>query len=410
MSTLYDLLGALPGADADDLRDAFREAVKGVHPDISPTDPDAALKFRLIVYAMEVLRDPEQRAAYDHLLELARRELVSQRIAAKIRNFAFAMIGLASVSVVAVGAYILFAPMSALPPQFRPIVELSPTPTDIGPSSHSARPSLNDDSATARRDMETAKPVEKEEDFLDRWGANDIHPKADRNAETATPAEAQNDVPPRSDATDNNAPAGRNVEAATPATTPDDLLPKSNANDNNPPAGRNADAATPAETPNDLPPRSNANDNNPPAGRNTETATVMKEQDTLIPHPAGPNQPAPQDGADDVKALIEPYDETDASAVVQAKGIVAYRQGDLNLALADFNRAIELNPKFTMAYINRGIVLYRMGKLDRALADVARARRIDRSGHTRSAAAFHRKRRSDQTFIASPTLIEAARL
>src|SRR5437773_7934926 len=56
MTTLYDLLGALPGDDADDLRDAFRRAVKDVHPDIRPNDPDAALNFRLIVYAMEVLR------------------------------------------------------------------------------------------------------------------------------------------------------------------------------------------------------------------------------------------------------------------------------------------------------------------------------------------------------------------
>ena len=74
MKTLYDLLGALPHDDAEGLKTAFRRAVKGVHPDIRPGDPDAALKFRQIVRANEILTDAEQRAAYDHLLELARLE------------------------------------------------------------------------------------------------------------------------------------------------------------------------------------------------------------------------------------------------------------------------------------------------------------------------------------------------
>ena len=42
--------------------------------DIRLGDPDAALKFRQIVRANEILGDVEQRAAYDHLLELARLE------------------------------------------------------------------------------------------------------------------------------------------------------------------------------------------------------------------------------------------------------------------------------------------------------------------------------------------------
>lgn len=46
METLYDLLGALPNDDADDLRAAFRRAVKRAHPDVNPEDPDAGLKFR----------------------------------------------------------------------------------------------------------------------------------------------------------------------------------------------------------------------------------------------------------------------------------------------------------------------------------------------------------------------------
>ena len=81
MNTLYDLLGALPHDDAEGLRSAFRKAVKGTHPDLRPDDPDAALKFREIVRANEILGDPEQRMAYDHLLALAHQEQVSISLA-----------------------------------------------------------------------------------------------------------------------------------------------------------------------------------------------------------------------------------------------------------------------------------------------------------------------------------------
>ena len=89
MQTLYDVLGALPSDDAEALRAAFRKAVKGAHPDIHPDDPDAALKFRQIVRANEILIDDEQRAAYDDLLELARLEQKSaseHAIAARIHR------------------------------------------------------------------------------------------------------------------------------------------------------------------------------------------------------------------------------------------------------------------------------------------------------------------------------------
>ena len=115
MKTLYDLLGALPHDDAQGLRTAFRRAVKGAHPDIRPGDPDAALKFRQIVHASEILGDAEQRAAYDHLLELAQLEQKSaskHAIAARIHKLASGVIALAGVSVVTVGGYLLFMHMS----------------------------------------------------------------------------------------------------------------------------------------------------------------------------------------------------------------------------------------------------------------------------------------------------------
>lgn len=114
MDTLYDLLGALPRDDADGLRTAFRKAVKGAHPDLRPGDPDAAIKFRQIVRANEILADPEQRAAYDHLLTLAqieRKRALVHPIAAKVHKVASGIMALASASIVTVGGYLVFMHM-----------------------------------------------------------------------------------------------------------------------------------------------------------------------------------------------------------------------------------------------------------------------------------------------------------
>jgi tetratricopeptide (TPR) repeat protein len=58
------------------------------------------------------------------------------------------------------------------------------------------------------------------------------------------------------------------------------------------------------------------------------------------------------------------------------RGGLAYRSGDLPMALIDFDLAINLDPNSAEAYINRAIVFRRMGDLKRALADVAEAKRI----------------------------------
>jgi hypothetical protein len=137
MDTLYDLLGALPHDDAESLRVAFRRAVKGAHPDIRPGDPDAALRFRQIVRANEILCDRQQRAAYDHLLTLAQVEkdpAAAHPIAAKIHKMASGVLALATASIVTVGGYLLFVHMSMA--LVAPVVSLaatnnSPASTDL---------------------------------------------------------------------------------------------------------------------------------------------------------------------------------------------------------------------------------------------------------------------------------------
>lgn len=115
MDTLYELLGALPRDDAETLRAAFRKAVKGAHPDLHPGDPDAAIKFRQIVRANEILLDKDQRAVYDHLLVLAQQEkdpAAAHPIAAKVHKVASTVLALTSLSLVTAGGYFLFMHMS----------------------------------------------------------------------------------------------------------------------------------------------------------------------------------------------------------------------------------------------------------------------------------------------------------
>jgi len=75
MKTAYDLLGTRPDADDETIRKAFRDAAKLHHPDLQPDDPDAPARFRKIAGAYAVLRDPEQRAAYDQLLAIERQRV-----------------------------------------------------------------------------------------------------------------------------------------------------------------------------------------------------------------------------------------------------------------------------------------------------------------------------------------------
>jgi hypothetical protein len=123
MKTLYDLLGALADDGAEDLRTAFRRAVKGTHPDLNPDDPDAALKFRQIVRANEILSDEEQRAVYDHLVDLAQFEQESasrHAVAAVLHKIASGTMALVGAAALSIGGYLLFMHISvasvAVPP------------------------------------------------------------------------------------------------------------------------------------------------------------------------------------------------------------------------------------------------------------------------------------------------------
>ena len=125
METLYDLLGALPRDDAEELRTAFRRAVKGAHPDLNPNDPDAGQKFREIVRANEILADEDQRAAYDHLLDLAHREQKKQANAKVMHKAATSVIALVVATGLSVTGYLLFLRELALADTLKHFAEVA---------------------------------------------------------------------------------------------------------------------------------------------------------------------------------------------------------------------------------------------------------------------------------------------
>ena len=277
MNTLYDLLGALPRDDAEGLRTAFRRAVKGTHPDVRPGDPDAALKFRQIVRANEILGDPEQRAAYDHLLELARLERESasgHAIAARIHKLAAGVIAVAGTSAAMVGGYLLFMHMSA--------------------------------ASVAR--------------------ANNV------------------DVAMR---------APHEIVAVSPAGSPD-------AADNSASSAKQDSASIPGEA-------------SPRPGPSAESV------------PAANVGPAPDDAASEARSLR-----------------ARYRSGELDRAIADLDQAVELEPRFLPAYIDRAIIFFRPLKSGLAFPDIAQAKRIERTSPSKSAPTAAMKPRFVQTAAAPP--------
>jgi tetratricopeptide (TPR) repeat protein len=284
MDTLYDLLGALPRDDAEELRGAFRRAVKGTHPDLHPGDPDAGFKFRQIVRANGILADPDQRATYDHLLDLAEQEKKQwdrHAFMHKVVATTSFVLSLGFISAASVGGYLLFQQMSDA--MSAPIGQVASVVSDVAANIREPFEAPAPIDATAKPIQVTTVPI----------------PVAPSGSEIARTEFVSNDT-----AETTGVPRAEIVPASVTVTEP-----------------------APA----------------PPLGPPLE----------ITPPP-------------DARAFRE-------------RGIFAYRSGDLDNAIADFDRAIQLDPKFTAAYIDRSIVLYRMHKFEKAFADIAQAKRIERT-------------------------------
>ncbi len=65
MKDPYEVLGVAKTATPEDIRKAYRQLAKKLHPDLNPGDKHAEERFKEVSAANDLLSDPEKRKRYD---------------------------------------------------------------------------------------------------------------------------------------------------------------------------------------------------------------------------------------------------------------------------------------------------------------------------------------------------------
>ncbi len=79
MNELYKRLGVAPTATDAEIKKAYRQLAKQLHPDLHPDDPQAEARFKDVNEAYETLSDPDKRKSYDAAQRPVQREQPNKR-------------------------------------------------------------------------------------------------------------------------------------------------------------------------------------------------------------------------------------------------------------------------------------------------------------------------------------------
>jgi tetratricopeptide (TPR) repeat protein len=326
MTSLYDLLGARESDDADALKKAFRKAVKAHHPDLHPGDPDAPERFRQLIAAHALLRDAKQRATYDRVLQLERQQfqlrLECHQLRSKLDRQHVRLMRMRTTAVVAA--------VGALVGGYAVFSPISTTAiVAISKDEHAATPV-----AAVKKGRQTTTAIAA----------------AQRNENTPTALAA-----PKADAV-----KGDLDKAGEPVETTGAQLMETGAQviETVAPPDRGA-------------PRDKHDDAEVAAGASKPNAGASATNSGDAPVIAGREQ--------------APGPLTNDANFYRERGIAAYRSGDFQGAIGNFDEAIRLNPDDAQSHNIRGNVWDELGVFERALADYDAAIRIDSS----NPAAFH---------------------
>ena len=294
MKTLYDILGVGPDADPEAIKQAFRRVVKAHHPDLQGGDAAADRRVKAVIAANAILRDPEQRAAYDRHLALQRRRARSIQRKAILR---FAL-GVMALSAVMVGAEKLWWLSS-------------PLPADEVASAAGPEP----------------------------------NPPGARGIGDAAPPPALQPPFSKASSSDGSTGDGRSLSRAIAREAPDSIAP--------------AEAAIESAT------------REEPTGAVPLSATAFSFRESAI----GWIRKGDLDRAiADLERAIElaPLD----SEVYRQRGNAWTLKGDVGRALADYDHALRIAPNDSAIFHDRGLMWQRNKELDKALVDLDHAVRM----------------------------------
>jgi tetratricopeptide (TPR) repeat protein/curved DNA-binding protein CbpA len=401
MKTPYDVLGVRRYADDATIRAALRKAAKAYHPDVNADNPAAVQHLREVITAYETLRNPQQRAAYDQLLRRRRREK-----ARRLTTTAVASAGLVSACTLALTVWLSQTePASERAPEqsVAAVLANEPAGQDVAAAGPASGPRVEPDGAGVEATAKVSPPPVAVAGMVIRPanGAlteDDSGPRQDQDkaqADDGPDVVAGQPLPELASAEENVGSAATDLGAGPPPLPEDGkFTPEPSAT----PQALLAEEwkglqesrdllavwAFAARNP-DAPEASLARSRLTELIEGAEDAAALSAlhaaatgaiAETAQRRLAHLNAPR---AAQQVTAAAASEDAAPSSdpAFYVARGLRWSQKGDLDRAIADFDRAIELAPGNAPAHSHRASAWGAKGDKDRALADFEAAIRLD---------------------------------